>query len=188
MELNRQYFTSDIDENLQKLVLFCLNENINLWDYAEEAEGRVMLVDSMIQDCNKYRRHLAKKGLIETTYRKDKTPVNTLTKPMYVHEQEVNFNIDEYRKLFAAKNIGISGRMGEKRKCEIIMESFLEIYTEYSFEDVLNVTKLYIKENKDDPQYIARADNFIKNDTGESRLLQYLENPPKEEKDFNQSI
>ena len=179
MKFNKSLLIEGYDKDLQKLVLFCLQEGINLWDYTEDADGRLMLKDNHVRNINAYRRDLARQGKVKTRYTEGIQTENILSEPIYVQRQLVQVDIQKYRGLFSAKSIGIAGRMGDKDRCEELMLEFLKTYKDYDFNEILKVTELFIESQKQEPEFIPRADNFIKNDKGESRLFQYLENPPQ---------
>lgn len=67
------------------------------------------------------------------------------------HEFEVN--VDEYRALFKGVR---RGSMGDKSIVKDYLQRFMSENPEYSFEDILEVTREYVR-----GEYVSNADNFI---------------------------
>lgn len=85
--------------------------------------------------------------------------------------------IDEYRMLFRGKK---QGAMGDPNACLLKMQKFIKTYPQFTKEQILKATALYIESNSPRYTYLQQADYFISKQGGNdkiatSRLLTYLE-------------
>lgn len=101
-----------------------------------------------------------------------------------------NLEIDEEVKVFRRLFKGLKpGAMGSKGNCTKKLIRWLNQNPEYSMEDVIKATKLYIASLKGDYRYLQQADYFISKKHGKddetSRLSAFIEEigddmPPEE--------
>lgn len=94
-----------------------------------------------------------------------------LTDYQRIHDEVVT-RIQEYRTLFKGYRIG---SMGIQRDCIEKITNLLIANLDISFDDILNTTMYYLE--RENPDYIMNADNFINNGRT-SKLLQVMEDLP----------
>ncbi len=104
----------------------------------------------------------------------------------------VENNINSYRSLFKPLK---RGAMGSPEGCKTKLTRWLTNNPIYTFEDIINATKLYIKEFEGDYRYLQQADYFIYKKEGvdeQSRLSTYVEelsnNTPTSNDDWTSSL
>lgn len=85
--------------------------------------------------------------------------------------QNIRDHIDQYRSLFKGFRVG---SMGNKQDCINKMVDFI-INHNTTLEDVIEATMYYLE--RENPEYIMNADNFISNEKG-SKLAIVLEEMP----------
>jgi len=108
-----------------------------------------------------------------------KIAVDYSTGTLYIPEnKELKSFIEEYRQMFNQKNINYPGKMDSaKSHVDKFKKFFKENDTTY--DEVLQVTRDYIVENINKPQYIMKSSNFVskyENKMFKSELQGRLEN------------
>lgn len=171
-----------INEFLCLLKIHLSNNGVNmdyedLYSYYQSLEKKkyIKITVSVINDERKIKYNLREKAnlLIKTLFKDDKKVSKKVVNKQL--ETLVTDNINAYRSLFKPLR---RGAMGSPEGCKTKLIRWFSNNPNYTFEDVVNATKLYIKEFNGDYRYLQQADYFIYKKDGKdemSRLSTYVE-------------
>lgn len=96
---------------------------------------------------------------------------NTITPQYSSVVKDIKDHIDDYRSLFKGFRVG---SMGNKQECTNKMVDFI-LNHNTTLEEVIEATMYYLE--RENPEYVMNADNFISNEKG-SKLAIVLEEIP----------
>lgn len=133
-------------ERLKELDIY--SDATHLFLYAIENELDLECIKIPTEDIIK----LSKNGFIERSVDLDHIVLARQETPLEAR-------IEEYRGLFSATNLGVP-KMNDKKSTLAKMRRWLRENPEYSFDDVLEFTNMYLKELSS-PIYSKKSGNFL---------------------------
>jgi len=170
MEFNKNLLSGNFDEGLEKLILFCLREDVSSQSFVS------FLEDDTLK--NKVLLALKENESIKLDYNKPNTRFS-LTEPLYVTTQiklDLKSLVRELRSLFEKTNTGEFGLMSTEPDVLSTLQEWLKKYSRgnYTKETILQATRKYIQHCKEGDVFIKRCNNFIM-DGRESLLAAWIE-------------
>jgi hypothetical protein len=157
---------------IAKAILFFIYEGIPM----SGSQAPLVVSDSATGDFNKVIMTLLNKGVIVEDYR-SLNGFSMPREPIYVsyHEEVGDFDVNQLRAFWSAKNLGKAGKMGDP---EYIKKLVAKLMSDrgYSFNSIVAAGKKYVDQCKSDGRLIRDLSNFLEDTlTGESMVAQYIE-------------
>lgn len=174
MVFNNRLLRGVAPENhpLAKLILFTLEQDINLIAFTEPAD--VMVRPEYREHTNKIVATLLNNNSIAEDYDKEEGRL-TPCFPLYVEEQSADFDVNELRNLWSHANIGEAGKMGDPHA---IRETILKVMQlrGYDFQQMLKASKNYLENCQLQGRFIKDLQNFLYvPSTGEVPIAAFIE-------------
>lgn len=163
MEFNKGLLITDNPE-LTKLLLFCIQEDINIYKFFNTEGNNIVVKDNLEADLQEVARQLLAKNIIQVTYEQENSRMS-LIRPLYVKGNiEADFDIDQLRGLFTKKYTGQDHRNALAETVNATILDFLgEHYPKYDFDQILEVARETVETLKArDSAYIPNIIKFIK--------------------------
>ena len=162
---------SSDEAKIKKLVLFCIEEGINISELLTDETGIVVtkkVYDEVIEEMivSDY-----KKGLLTTDYQNQGSRL-VLTKPLFIHSQ-VDGDLSRVRDYFTAKNCGQVGYAGDP----VIVIAKLKLFLEQNgitLEEAEEAAKIYVENCVQNARPMKMFSNWIEDQTG-STLRTFVE-------------
>ena len=154
---------SDEEAKIKKLILFCIEEGINISDLLTDESGIVVtkkvyddVVERLImEDYNK--------GLLATDYKNPGSRL-VLTKPLFIQTQ-VDGDLNRVRDYFTSSFSGQVGKAGDPVTSTAKLKLFME-ENGITLEEAEEAAKVYIESCIQNGRYIKDFGNFIEDQNG----------------------
>jgi len=145
------------ERNLNKVLLFCISENID-WEKIFVLKEEQYRVSQIILA------KLSGEALIDSYKKSDNSTRYNLKVALYVDYEAFEYDIERYYNLFSNGNLGQPlSRKRNKAAVITAMNKFVEENSQFSYDLIVNQTKLWIsnKVSKGEAQFVPLAENFI---------------------------
>jgi hypothetical protein len=162
---------SEEQAKIKKLILFCIEEGINISERLTDESGMVIMkkeYDEVIEELivSDY-----KKGLLTTDYQNQNSRL-VLTKPLFIQSQ-VDGDLNRVRDYFTSSFSGQVGKAGDPVTSTAKLKVFMEA-NGITNEQAEEAAKVYIESCIQNGRYIKDFGNFIEDQTG-STLRTFVE-------------
>jgi predicted HAD superfamily hydrolase len=154
---------SETEAKIKKLILFCIEEGINISEVLTDESGIVVtkaeynhVIEKLIvEDYNK--------RLLGTNYKNNGSRL-VLTKPLFIYSQ-VDGDLNRVRDYFTASNCGQVGYAGDPVTVLPKLKLFLET-NGITLEEAEEAAKIYVESCVQTGRMMKMFDNFIEDDKG----------------------
>jgi hypothetical protein len=154
---------SETEAKIKKLILFCIEEGINISEVLTDESGIVVtkaeydhVIEKLIvEDYNK--------GLLVTNYKNDGSRL-VLTKPLFIHSQ-VDGELSRVRDYFTSSFSGQVGKAGDPVTSLAKLKLFME-ENGITLEQAEEAAKVYIESCIQNGRFMKDFGNFIEDQTG----------------------
>lgn len=162
---------SEDKAKIKKLILFCIEEGINISELLTDESGIVITKKVYDEVIEKMIVEDYKKGLLTTDYKNEGSRL-VLTKPLFIHSQ-VDGDLSRVRDYFTAKNCGQVGYAGDP----VIVLAKLKLFLEengITLEEAEEAAKIYVENCVQNARPMKMFSNWIEDQTG-STLRTFVE-------------
>lgn len=163
---------TDEESKIIKLVLFCIDEGINLNDLLTIDDGIVITKEIYDKTINDLVVEHYRKGNLVTDYSQTGQRLK-LAKPLFIAAKVEDSDLSVVRDYFTAQYCGQEGKAGDPRVVLPKLKLFMEAQG-LELPVVKEATELYIQSCIDNGRWIKDFGNYIDSDNG-STLLQFVE-------------
>ena len=154
---------SDEEAKIKKLILFCIEEGVNISELLTDETGIVVTKNQYDEVIEKMIVEDYKKGLLVTDYKNEGSRL-ILTKPLFIHSQ-VDGDLGRVREYFTAKFSGQVGKAGDPITSTAKLKLFLE-ENGITLDEAEEAAKIYIESCIQNGRFIKDFGNFIEDDKG----------------------
>jgi len=162
---------SDEEAKIKKLILFCIEEGVNISELLTDETGIVVTKKMYDEVIEKMIVEDYKKGLLTTDYKNEGSRL-VLTKPLFIHSQ-VDGDLNRVRDYFTASNCGQVGYAGDP----VIVIAKLKLFLEQNgitLEEAEEAAKIYVENCVQNVRPMKMFSNWIEDQTG-STLRTFVE-------------
>lgn len=179
--VNQSFNLDNVDDKLVQLLLYCLENNINLFKYCGISSEKELIITDEMEILRIFKTWSDKKLISlspDGMWQLNVTTVEeNVAKPDFIQ------NVRQY---WSARYIGIAGKSSNnidvKRAIEIFYDSTTTKWTE---NQILKACKKYVDTCLASNRFLKDCDNFIYDNQGKSMLLTMLEDDDTVETEDN---
>jgi hypothetical protein len=175
--MNEIFKIETTDNKLIKLLLFCIENNINLFKYCGISSEKELIITDELEILRIFKVWSDKKLIYLSSdgiWRLAAT-----TNSSSIPNKDL---ITTIRDFWSSKNIGVSGKSSNsvdvKRALELFYDSSNKQYTD---DNIIKACKNYVTMCVTSNRFLKDCDNFIYDNTGKSMLLTMLEDKETKE-------
>jgi hypothetical protein len=162
---------SDTEAKIKKLILFCIEEGINISEIFTDESGMIMTKKEYDHVIEKLIVEDYNKGLLTTNYKQEGSRL-VLTKPLFIQNQ-VEGELSRVRDYFTSSFSGQVGKAGDPVTSLAKLKLFMEA-NGIALEQAEEAAKVYIESCAENGRFIKDFNNFIEDQNG-STLRTFVE-------------
>jgi hypothetical protein len=163
---------SETEAKIKKLVLFCIEEGINISDLFTDESGIVVTKQEYDHVIEKLIVEDYNKGLLTTNYKQEGSRL-VLTKPLFIQNQ-VEGELSRVRDYFTSSFSGQVGKAGDPVTSLAKLKLFMEA-NGITLGQAEEAAKVYIESCAENGRFIKDFNNFIEDQNGNSTLRAFVE-------------
>lgn len=156
---------------IKKMILFCIEEGINISDLLTDESGYVITKREYDETIEQLIMEDYKKGLLTTDYKNEGSRL-VLTKPLFIHN-EVAGDLNKVRDYFTSSYSGQVGKAGDPVTSTAKLKQFME-ENGITLEQAEEAARVYIDSCLQNGRFIKDFPNFIEDQSG-STLRVFVE-------------
>ena len=182
--VNQQFKISDVDDKLVMLLLYCIENNINLFKYCGISSEKEIIVTDELEILRIFKLWSDKKLIYLS-------PDGTWQLSVTTNQNNIPTNdlISTIREFWSAKHIGIAGKSSNnvdvKRALELFNDSST---TSWSDKEIIIACKKYVDMCMATNRFLKDCDNFIYDNTSKSMLMTMLQDSTTSKEEFDNVI
>jgi len=168
---NENFNLDNVDDKLIKLLLFCLDNNINLFKYCGISSEKELIITDELEILRIFKFWSDKKLIYLSP--NGMWQLNTTVNQSSIPKKDLITSIREY---WSSKYISIAGKSSNNTDVKRALELFYDnVNTKYSDNDIIIACKKYVDMCMATNRFLKDCDNFIYDSTGKSMLLTFLQ-------------
>ena len=168
---NENFNLDNVDDKLIKLLLFCLDNNINLFKYCGISSEKELIITDELEILRIFKFWSDKKLIYLSP--NGMWQLNTTVNQSSIPKKNLITSIREY---WSSKYISIAGKSSNNTDVKRALELFYDnVNTKYSDNDIIIACKKYVDMCMATNRFLKDCDNFIYDNTGKSMLLTFLQ-------------
>ncbi len=181
---NENFNLADVDDKLIKLLLFCLDNNINLFKYCGISSEKELIITDELEILRIFKIWSDKKLIYLSP--DGMWQLNTTVNQNSIPKKDL---ITSIREFWSSKYIGIAGKSSNNTDVRRALELFFDsISTKYNANDIITACKKYVDMCMATNRFLKDCDNFIYDNTGKSMLMTMLEDSTTSKEEYDNVI
>jgi hypothetical protein len=182
--INENFNLADVDDKLINLLLYCVDNNINLFKYCGISSEKELIITDELEILRIFKIWSDKKLIYLSP---DGTwQLNTTVNQSSIPKRDL---ITSIREFWSSKYIGVSGKSSNNNDVKRALELFNDSSSvSWSNSDIITACKKYVDMCLATSRFLKDCDNFIYDNTGKSMLMTMLEDKETTKEEYDNVI